>query len=451
VGRHLSGRDQAFRILCRVETADAYATILLRAIPTAVPGREKSLANELVMGTLRWQARIDHALEQFADRPMARVDPPLRVALRLGAYQILHLDRIPTSAAVNESVVLARRSAGRGAGGYVNAVLRALGRGTPRWPAPEADPAERLAIELSHPVWLVRRWVRALGVEETEALLRRNNQPSPTTLRVNRLVAGRDDLAKRLASEGVETEPGRWSPDALRVRSGSPSASPAFRDGWFYFQDEASQLVAALVGAGPGDRVADLCAAPGGKATDLAARVGDEGWVLAADRTWSRLQLVRSNAERLGMTRLRLVVGEASRPGFHGRPFDRVLVDAPCSGTGVLRRHPEIRWRRVEDDIDRLARLQAELLDGAAGLVRDGGTLVYSVCSLEPEEGREAVERFLSTRSDFAVADPPAGLPSDLLVRDPTGTQLRTLPHPHDLDGFFAVAMTRTRPTDDTG
>lgn len=443
MSRPPTAREIAFPILLRVDTGGAYAGILLRHMPPAVEPRERALATELVLGALRWQGRIDHALAQVCDRPIAAVDPPLRAALRLGAHQILHLDRIPAAAAVNESVRLARRAAGRGGGGFVNAVLRRLCREPLRWPGPEADPAVRLAVSLSHPEWLVRRWLTRFGEDETESLLRANNRPAPLSLRLNPRRATLGDLRDRLATAGIATDPARFAPGALRAVGGYPAGTKPFKDGWFYLQDEASQLVAAMLPAAPGGKIADLCAAPGGKAIEIASR---EAWVLASDRAWGRLGLVRANAARLQLRGLRFLVQDAGRPALRPASFDGVLVDAPCSGTGILRRQPEIRWRRRESDLARLAAEQAAILRAGASLVRPGGALLYSVCSLEPEEGEEVARAFLAERPEFraeAPPPPPAGPEDELLAAGPPGPHLRTLPQRHDLDGFFAILLRR--------
>jgi 16S rRNA (cytosine967-C5)-methyltransferase len=441
-----AARDQAFRILLRVETSDAFASILLRGLPAAMEPRERALAHELVLGTLRWQGYLDHGLAQFSRPALPDLDPPVRVALRLAAHQVLRLSRIPARAAVDESVRLARSAAGRAAGGFVNAVLRALCRGEPRWPGPDADPVERLAVVESHPRWLVARRVARLGVAEAAAALAADNRPAPTTLRANRRRGDRVALQARLAADGVRAEPGRWAPDALRVDGPLPPAG-ALAEGWCYAQDEASQLVAEIVAPRAGERIADLCAAPGGKSTVLAERVQGCGLVIASDRHPGRMRLVRDNARRLGADRLRLLIQDAARPALAAGRLDRVLVDAPCTGTGILRRHPEIRWRRQESDVPRLAATQRRLLAAAAGLVPPGGTIVYSVCSLEPEEGPEVVADLIARLGGLKIVDPRQAwdlLPGDLVDEGPPGPHLRTWPHRHDTDGFFAAVLRRT-------
>jgi len=263
---------------------------------------------------------------------------------------------------------------------------------------------------------------------------------------VNGLRTDTAALRERLQREGIATEPGRFAAGALRVVGGNAAGTRAFRDGGFYLQDEASQLVASLLPEPGIRRVADLCAAPGGKALEIGSRGVQAGWVLAGDRSVARLGLVRANAARLGLQSLHFAVLDATRPALRAGSLDAVLVDAPCSGSGILRRQPEIRWRRAEADLARLAQTQATILAAAAPLVRDGGALVYSVCSLEPEEGIDQVAAFLAAQPRFAVEPPPAppqGPPSEVLRQDPLGRHLWTLPHLHDLDGFFGVLLRR--------
>ena len=442
-GQSPAARVVAFRILLRVETDAAYAGFLLRGLPAEMSRRDRALVTELVLGTLRWRARIDHALAQFSRRSLDQVDPPLLTTLRLAAHQILHLDRIPAPAAVDESVGLARRWEGRSGAGFVNGVLRALCRGPVAWPGPDAGPVDRLAIQGSHPAWMVQRWIDRLGERDTEALLEANNRPAQTHLRVNRRRGSVDGLVERLAVEGMTAEPGRWVPGSLRVSSGSPTSGPSFDEGLFYVQDEASMLVAELLGVAAGDRVVDLCSAPGGKTTDLAERLGADGLLVAADRSRRRLDQVREHCTRLGLDGVRRLLQDTTAPALEAATMHRVLLDAPCTGTGILRRRPEIRWRRGPEDPARMARLQRSMLEAAAPLVRPGGTLVYSVCSLEEEEGPGVVAAFLERRSDFRAEDPSARVPPELVSHTGGLPHLTTWPHRHDVDGFFAVLLRR--------
>jgi 16S rRNA (cytosine967-C5)-methyltransferase len=442
-------RALAHDVLVRVETTDAFADVLLgeRLARSDLAGPDLALATRLVYGTLAWQGRLDHHLRTLVRTPLDRLDPPVRAALRLGLYQLLFLDRIPDYAAVDASVRLVR-DLGRGAAGLVNAVLRRAAARTPDLPQPEAadDPLERLAVEWSHPRWLVERWASAFGMAEVPHLLAANNVPGPTAVRANRLRTTRESLLAELGATGVDAVAGRWADDAVVVEGAAARLRtlPAWREGRLAFQGEASQLVTALLGLRAG-RLLDVCAAPGGKACHAAAILAGAGRVVAADRRLAGARRIRAEAARLGAT-VAVAVGDARQPSFAGA-FDAVLVDAPCSGLGTLRRHPELRWRRRPEDIARLAAVQREMLAGVAPLVRPGGVLVYAVCTLAREENEDVVAAFRATHPGFVVehAAHAARLPAELVTTDGF---LQTVPHRHGLDGFFAarLRLESTRP-----
>jgi 16S rRNA (cytosine967-C5)-methyltransferase len=441
LGRRTDARGLALEILVRVETTDAFADVLLgdRLAASDLAGVDRALVTQLVYGTLAWQGRLDHHLAGFVRVPLDRLDPPVRAALRLGLYQLLFLDRVPAYAAVDASVRLAR-AAGRGAAGLVNAVLRhAAARGRAGLPLPEsdADPIARLAVEWSHPRWLVDRWAVEIGLEALPALLAANNSRGPTTLRTNRRRTTREALQAELAMTGVEAVPSRWAPQALTVRRGAARLHglAAWREGRFTFQGEASQLVAPLLEVAPGARVLDACAAPGGKAGHVAELLDGSGLVVALDRRATGVGRLTAEAERLGAGTIHAVVGDARQPPL-GVRFDAVLVDAPCTGLGTLRRHPEVRWRRRPEDVARLAAVQCAILTELAPLVRPGGTLVYAVCTLTYEETDGVLAEFRARAPHFVPE--PVATPAE--VRTAEGF-LRTLPHRHDLDGFFAARL----------
>lgn len=429
----------------RVATTDAFADVLLaeRLRAARLGAADAALATRLVYGTLAWQGRLDHHLAGLVRAPLTRLEPAVHAALRLGLYQLLFLERVPAYAAVDSSVRLVGRSR-RAAVGLANAVLRrAATAGRDGLPLPDAgaDPLGRIAVEWSHPRWLVERWARDFGTADLVRLVAGDNVRGPVALRANRLRTTRDALRAELAAVGTETTDGEWSADALVVRRGAARlrATRAWRDGRFAFQGEASQLVAPLVAVQPGARVLDACAAPGGKATHLAALVGD-GSVVALDVRAAGATRIVGEARRLGADAVRALVADARRPPLAGG-FDAILVDAPCSGLGTLRRHPEVRWRRGPEDVGRLAALQRQLLDGVAPLVRPGGTLVYAVCTLMKEENEDVIRTFLAASPRFAVDDLSPSL--DGRVRQAlTGDGfLRTLPHRDDLDGFFVARL----------
>lgn len=439
-------RTVAHDVLVRVETTEAFADVLLghRLAETALPAQDRGLATRLVFGTLAWQGRLDHHLRTLVRTPLTRLDPPVRVALRLGLYQLLFLERVPAYAAVDASVRIVRREAGVGAAGLVNAVLRraaAAGADGLSLPAPK-DPMERLAVEWSHPRWLVERWAAEYGAEELPRLLAANNEHGRTTLRANTLRTTRAALSAELAAAGLGTTPGMWSPDALVIDGGAARvrAMAAYREGRATFQGEASQLVTRLLGLAPGARVLDACAAPGGKTAHAAALLEGTGLVTALDVRPGGARRIASNTARLGAVTVHAATGDARRPPFAG-PFDAVLVDAPCSGLGTLRRHPELRWRRRPEDVARLAALQREILSGVARLVGPGGVLVYAVCTLTREENEGAVAALLAADERFVVEPAAPHLPEAAAAVVTTDGFLRTLPHRHDLDGFFAARL----------
>jgi 16S rRNA (cytosine967-C5)-methyltransferase len=367
--------------------------------------RDQGLLRELVLGTLRWLRRIDQVIAAASHRGFPEIAPPLRALLRVAAYQLLFLDRVPAHAVVDEAVEQALHLTHRGGASFVNAVLRRIAR-APRlsdWPVTEADPLRRLAIEASHPDFLVRRWAERFGLAAARRLLEANNRPRPLHLLAFRDRGGRELLAEALIDEGLEVETCALSPLGLTVRAGNPLATAAFRRGDFYIQDEASQAAALVPPPSPGERVLDAAAAPGGKAFALLAWE-PAAQVIAADLSLPRALVLRANLRRLGRA-LPTVVADAARSAFAGL-FDRVVVDLPCSGTGTLRRNPELKWRIDEAEIGRLADQALRMLAGAAALVRrPGGLLVAITCSLEPEENEGVIARFLADAPEYRFLD----------------------------------------------
>jgi 16S rRNA (cytosine967-C5)-methyltransferase len=435
----------AARVLTRVETEDAFADLALDAELTraALGPRDAALATELVYGTLRWQRYLDWILGPHSRRPLERLDPRPRALLRMTAYQLVHLQRIPPFAAVDDAVSLARQRARPGTPEFVNAVLRSFARrgAREREPAPPPDELEALGLRCSFPTWLARRWADRYGLEEAGVLMRALNERPPLTLRVNTLRATRDALAVRLRDEDhIETTQTRLAPEGLIAgHGGRPAAWRAFADGALVVQDEASMLVTRLLGPRAGETIADVCAAPGTKTTHLAQLMENRGRIVAFDPQPARLALVREAVTRLGVTIVETHDGtvETLAPGF-AATCDAVLVDAPCTNLGVLRRNPEVKWRRKPGDIAASAARQRQILDAAATMVAPGGRLVYATCSLEPEENDAVVAAFLAARVDFSP-DPP---PDARLPLDADGV-LRCLPHRHHTDGFTATRLRR--------
>ena len=439
-------RREAFRILKRVEDAGAFASVLLekRAAVFDDP-RDAALLTELTLGVLRHRLPLDHVIAAAAGRPIPQIDAAVLVALRIGAYTLLHLDRVPDFAAVDTAVALVKETGLAKAAGFANGALRRIARERERLlPSPPAiGDTVALALYRSHPPWWTKRLVDRFGWVRADALLAANNEPAATVLAPCPRRTSSEALASELAHEGVVTGPCRFVPQALRVVSGVPQHSGAFRRGAFWIQDEASQLAVSLFGGAVGPRVLDVCAAPGGKTLALSARARPGGIVVAVDRHAKRLSRLSQNVLRLDIDNVVAVAADMSRPSPLSGGFDDVLVDAPCSGTGTLRRHPEIRWRLTPEDLPAHAARQLRILRQAAELVRPGGRLVYSICSVEPEEGDEVIAAFLDKRGDFTRTDPRGGLPDAARALVGDDLALRTSPLDDGMDGFFGVLLTR--------
>ena len=409
--------------------------------------RDRSLAAEIVTGTLRWQRSLDHLVEHFSKRRIGKLDAEVVAILRLSLYQLLHLDRVPASAVVDDAVDLTRAAKKPSASGFVNAVLRATLRQRHKLPLPvrPADPGDRaaalayLGITHSHPDWLVARWLDRYGFEATERWVQFNNETPSLTLRVNRLRATREQAAAALDADDIGTEPTRFAPDALVVTRGNPLRRPA--DGLIFVQDEASQLVPLVVGATPGERILDLCASPGGKTIAMAADMNDTGTIVASDVRARRLTLLRDTVRTAAARCVSVVRVPTTGALPFGARFDAVLVDAPCSGLGTIRRDPDIRWRRREEDLAALTQDQVALLMRAADVVRRGGRLVYATCSSEPEENDAVATAFTAARPNFHVADLRARATPRLAPFIDAHGFFRTTPHEHGLEAFFAALL----------
>jgi len=442
-------RTIALEILQRVEATDAYANLLLdarlRRSRLSVPDR--ALVTELVYGVLRWRGKLDWILAQVLDRPLHRLDPPVRQILRLGAYQLCCLTRIPDFAAVDEAVSLARRTGGTRHASYINAVLRAVARArsTPE-PDPASNPTGYWETVGSHPRWLVERWITRLGAGEAGRLMAANNTVPPVTVLANPLKARDEEVRHALEKAGAQVVAGRWIPGAFCLRGGGSVGNlPGFAAGWFIPMDEAGVFPVLALDVQPGDRVLDACAGGGGKSALVAARIGSQGEVVALDSSPRAIRRLEAARARLGLVTVTPHLGDARTAGaeWPGR-FSRVLLDAPCTGLGTIRRRPEIKWRRRPEDLTRAATLQRELLAGVAGAVATSGLLVYSTCSLEPEETDAVVADFLAGHPSFQVEDPGPPLRERGDLVDGEG-YLRSWPQRHETDGFFVARFRRRR------
>jgi 16S rRNA (cytosine967-C5)-methyltransferase len=436
-------REKALEILGKVEDG-VFADALLEEARQSFDDRDNAFLRELVYGVLRNRFRLDWALNLFSARPVEKAGVSTRNALRLGAYQLLFLDRVPASAAVNTSVELAKTHGGKQ--GYVNGLLRNLDRKRDSIAYPDAgDPVKRLSSLYSHPDWLVARWTRRFGVETAETLLRANNVPAPLVLRANMLRTTREELKSDLERRGVRAIETAYSSAGIRVFSPQGIRTlPGYGEGRFMVQDEAAQLVGLMLSPQPGERVLDACAAPGGKAMHLAELMGNKGEIVALELDPARIARISENSRRLGLTIIVPKQGDAANYAEEG--FDRVLIDAPCSGLGVLRRHPDGRWNKGEGTVRERAALQRRILENCARLLRPGGVLVYATCSTEPEENEEVVAAFLAgPGSGFVVADPRPYLPGKASELVDGNNFFHTYPKAPEMDGFYGARMVRKK------
>ena len=437
-----SARDTALKVLIACRTHGAWADAALKAqlARDQLSPQDAALCSRMVYGVTQNRLRLDFYLAAYCSQKPDHVQPPLLDILRLGAYQILFLDKVPDRAAVSEAVELAKRS-GRGqAAGLVNAVLRKLSQNKNALPSiPDRDEVKFLSIRYSHPKWLVKRLLELLGRGETEAFLAADNTAAPLTVQVNPLKTTQEKLTAELEALGVRVTPHVWVPGCLELSgTGDLTALEPFRVGHFLVQDGAAALAARAAAVTPGQRVLDVCAAPGGKSFGAAFAMEDRGEILACDLHENKLKRIQDGAQRLGLTSIRTAAadGREFRPEWEAA-FDTVLVDAPCSGLGIIRKKPDTRYKKA-DDLFTLPVVQQAILDNACRYVKPGGVLVYSTCTILPEENQQVTDAFLAQHRDFSREDLP--LPDQAGQAD---GQVTLWPHRHDTDGFYICRMRR--------
>lgn len=399
---------------------------------------------ELVYGTLRWRGKIDWIISQFSKIPTKRITPPILNIIRLGVYQLLFLDKIPSFASVNESVTLAGQWGHRGQAAFVNANLRSINRARDRLEYPDLgrDPALHISVVYSHPLWMIKRWLKRFGSDVTIELCKSNNETPPLTIRTNTLKVSRQKLFHELMEEVEEISLCTRSLEGIDIKGVSDiRALPSFLRGWFQVQDEASQLISHILSPMPGQKILDACAAPGGKTTHLAQLMENSGDIYALDSNISRLKLLEESCKRLGITNVNVFKGDASYPLEFREKFHGILVDAPCSGLGTLRRNPDSKWKKKKEDIVFLSRLQLSILNNLADYVKESGVLVYSTCTLAPEENEEIIESFLQTNPAFRLADISELLPPPYVDMIDDRGFFHSFPHLHHMDGFFAARL----------
>lgn len=429
-------RHLAIRVLSDVFSDRTTPKSSLENAAVSLDRRDRSFLMEIVYGVLRTRDPIDWVLQHFLKNPGRLEDFTLN-NLRAAVYQIYFM-RVPHFAVVHEAVNIEKTG---GMPGLVNAVLRNVLKHKESYTLPVAldDPADELALNTSHPKWLIRRWIRRFGYEEAALLARIHNEIPHLTLRANTLKTDREALIRVLQDKGIHAEPTQYSPDGVILRSVHSPFDLPLPGGLCVVQDEASQLISYLLAPRPGERILDACAAPGGKATHIAQLMGDEGEIVAVDRDADRVKRLRSNIRSLGIQSIKVIQGDLADLQDHSM-FDRVLLDAPCSALGVIRKNPDVRYRRSRKDLALFHCRQSDLLLKAAALLRAGGTLVYSVCSMEPEEGEEVIKEFLKANENFRIIEDSASVVHALMGEG----YLQLYPQRHHTDGFFGVAVCRT-------
>jgi 16S rRNA (cytosine967-C5)-methyltransferase len=436
-----SARGVALAVLSASESGHVDELLSRELGRSNLSAKDRQLVTELAQGTLRWRGRLDFFLRRWFKGDYRRADTRLKNILRLGLYQVLYLDRIPDHAAVDTSVDLAKQLPGAKAASLVNAILRRAIRERDSLPEPDSrNRLESLSIAMSHPEWLVKRWADRFGWKDTEAFCRVNNSTPDLWVRWNPLKTDQDSFLAILHESRITAEPSAISPhhvlihDNLNVAEWKP-----FRDGLCTVQDVSAGLPVMLLDPQPGETILDFCAAPGGKATQIEETMGDQGFVIAQDVSPDRIVKVRQNIERLGLSSICCLVGDGST--LRGHRFDRILLDVPCSGLGVLRSRPDIRWKRSPEDIRFMASIQRTILETAADLAKREAVIVYSTCTTEPEENWEQIDRFLLDHPQW-WRDKSEQWVSPTVV-NPRG-EIETYPHIHNMDGSFAVRLVRS-------
>jgi 16S rRNA (cytosine967-C5)-methyltransferase len=439
-----NARSAALSALLHVDVNEGYSNIVLDKTLSAasLEQRDKALASAIFYGVLERRITLDYIIRQFSKTSVEKMSPEVLEILRMGVYQILYLEKIPKSAAVNESVNLAKENGLVKASGFINAVLRALLRNIDqvKMPDPEKEPLLYLSVTYSYPEWLIALWQKAYGEECTLGLLKSSLNKPPVFARVNNTAISEENLMERLNSEGIKATTITWLDHALELQQiGAISQSASFREGLFHIQDLSSQFCCSLLNPAAGQRVIDVCSAPGGKAFTIAEIMENQGQLLAFDKYKGKVGLIQRGAQRLNLSIIQASVRDAADETGLLEPADRVLCDAPCSGLGIIRRKPEIRYK-LQSAIDSLPNLQYLILCESSKLVKSGGILIYSTCTLNPKENFEVAAKFIANNNGF---EPFTLHLPDVLhhIVDEPDNQLTLMPHMHGTDGFFVAAF----------
>ncbi len=444
-------RDTALRLLCDMEAGKTLIKTHLIGNyldKSEFGSLDRAFASELVFGAIKWKLTLDWIIAQFSRLPAGRISVPILNILRMGVLQMLFMDKVPVSAACNESVRLAKKYGNPGSVSYVNAILRNISanRDSITYPEKDKDPSGYLSVRYSHPLWLVKEWLQEFGQDFTEQFLECNNGGAPFTVRINTKTTDRQGLIDMLNSQGAGASPGLYADEAVLIDKPSVFYKTGFyREGRFYIQDEASIVVSKLLRPLPGNLVIDVCSAPGGKATHIAELMGNRGRIIAMDIQSNRLELVKQNADRLGMDIIEYEVKDASQSDERYRnKADRVLADVPCTGYGVLRKKPEIKWNRGPGDSNELQKLQLRILQAASEQLKPGGLLVYSTCTVGAAENEDVVRSFLNNNRHFRFSGFKDELPAALRSKNSSDDgMLHLYPNTDGTDGFFIARFTK--------
>lgn len=441
-------RQLALKVLVDINKKDAYSNIELNKIGKGLDPRDENLIRELVYGVIENRLYLDHVITKASKIRLKKLHPHILDIVRMGLYQIIFMDRIPDSAAVNESVKLAKKYGHRGSVGYVNGILRAIIRDKDRFThIDKEDMVSYISIKYSHPEWMVKRWIGEFGLDFTESLCKANNERPLLNIRVNSLKISRQDLKARLEEKGMTLKEGQYARDCLIIQEAQNiTGLQEFKEGLFTIQDESSMLVGQIMDPREGSTLLDVCSAPGGKATHMAQIMGNKGLVISRDIYQHKLSLIRENSKRLGIDILKVENHDAlERDEELVGKVDYLLIDAPCSGLGLIRRKPEIKWQRREEDIAALSRLQYDIISNVKDYIRLGGNLVYSTCTIEKDENINLIKRFLEESPNFKLVSLENSLDHKDKLANLKDGYLELYPHIHGTDGFFIAKMIKER------
>lgn len=441
-------RESALELLLRTEESGGFSHLLIdqEIKKGKLEQKDVALLTEIVYGTLQNKIKIDFILSQYIDQKKKQ-KRWVQMLLRLSVYQMVYLDRVPDHAIIHEAVEIAKKRGHKGIGSFVNGVLRSIQRNGLPDPSMIKDQAERISIETSHPLWLVKRWIDMYGIETTEAMTKTNMKKQPVSIRIQPLKIDRETAIESLEAEGYIVRKSHLSPQGIVIEKGNITQSTLFKEGKCTIQDESSMLVGELAVVKPGMKVLDACSAPGGKATHLAEKMEDTGEVYAFDLHKNKLNLIQKRQEELDLSIIQTAQHDARdlHSKFENNTFDRIIVDAPCSGLGVLRKKPDIKYNKTDADIENLSRIQLEILEKVAPLLKDEGKLIYSTCTVDKGENERVVQLFLKNQPQFKVDkafihELPEALQKTIGVSE-YGLQL--FPQIYDTDGFFIVRFVK--------